>query len=295
MTMPVATPMAKLMPNSVPQNSVAFRQTCAPGHDIDALHDRHQEGEAERQRHEDEMVHRGRGELQPRELDDERIDHVAGPFGCPALCRIATTGLGGSRPRTLIQVKAGRAARTGDSRAMTSSSIATDPKAAGSHRKWLDPACAERRGRQLVLRSVLPLLAGGLLLPQAWRAGACPAPRHCRTCGAAGPARSSRVDRGLLVSAHRARSLRRARCGACERTDQAEASRQPHAARSWPPPSWTAARSSGRSPMLVVEQVDAIDGYLTRYLPAMAQAAMLPLGFRGACCFRSTGWWRCCS
>ena len=30
MTMPVATPMAKLTPNSVPQNKVALRQTSRP-------------------------------------------------------------------------------------------------------------------------------------------------------------------------------------------------------------------------------------------------------------------------
>ncbi|MBI4924087.1 MAG: thiol reductant ABC exporter subunit CydD [Devosia nanyangense] len=45
------------------------------------------------------------------------------------------------------------------------------------------------------------------------------------------------------------------------------------------PPVWTAARSSGALSGLVVEQVEALDGYLTRYLPAMVQAAVLPLAF----------------
>ncbi|MDO8361116.1 MAG: thiol reductant ABC exporter subunit CydD [Devosia sp.] len=45
------------------------------------------------------------------------------------------------------------------------------------------------------------------------------------------------------------------------------------------PPMWTAARASGALSGLVVEQVEALDGYLTRYLPAMGQAAVLPLAF----------------
>jgi ATP-binding cassette subfamily C protein CydD len=44
-------------------------------------------------------------------------------------------------------------------------------------------------------------------------------------------------------------------------------------------PTWTAARSSGALATTVVEHVEAFDGYLTRYLPAMAQAALLPLAF----------------
>lgn len=45
------------------------------------------------------------------------------------------------------------------------------------------------------------------------------------------------------------------------------------------PPVWTAAQSSGALSTLVVEQVQALDGYFTRYLPAMAQAALLPVAF----------------
>ncbi len=44
-------------------------------------------------------------------------------------------------------------------------------------------------------------------------------------------------------------------------------------------PTWTAARSSGAIAGSIVEHIEAIDGYLTRYLPAMAQAALLPLAF----------------
>ncbi|HEV2516021.1 MAG TPA: thiol reductant ABC exporter subunit CydD [Devosia sp.] len=45
------------------------------------------------------------------------------------------------------------------------------------------------------------------------------------------------------------------------------------------PPTWTAARSSGALSSTVLEQVEALDGYFTRYLPAMVQAAILPIAF----------------
>jgi ATP-binding cassette subfamily C protein CydD len=44
-------------------------------------------------------------------------------------------------------------------------------------------------------------------------------------------------------------------------------------------PNWTAARSSGALATAVIEHVEAMDGYLTRYLPALVQAALLPLAF----------------
>ncbi|KQW86231.1 ABC transporter ATP-binding protein [Devosia sp. Root413D1] len=44
-------------------------------------------------------------------------------------------------------------------------------------------------------------------------------------------------------------------------------------------PTWTASKSSGALSSTVLEQVEALDGYFTRYLPAMLQAAILPIGF----------------
>lgn len=44
-------------------------------------------------------------------------------------------------------------------------------------------------------------------------------------------------------------------------------------------PTWTASKSSGALSSTVLEQVEALDGYFTRYLPAMVQAAILPIGF----------------
>ena len=42
-------------------------------------------------------------------------------------------------------------------------------------------------------------------------------------------------------------------------------------------PIWTASRSSGALSAAMVDQVEALDGYLTRYMPAMVQAALLPI------------------
>jgi ATP-binding cassette subfamily C protein CydD len=44
-------------------------------------------------------------------------------------------------------------------------------------------------------------------------------------------------------------------------------------------PVWTAGRQSGHLAALMIEQVEAMDGYLGRYMPALAQAAVLPLSF----------------
>ncbi|GGF25183.1 thiol reductant ABC exporter subunit CydD [Youhaiella tibetensis] len=44
-------------------------------------------------------------------------------------------------------------------------------------------------------------------------------------------------------------------------------------------PIWFAGRSSGALSGTVVDQVDALEGYFVRYLPAAVQAAMLPLAF----------------
>lgn len=47
-------------------------------------------------------------------------------------------------------------------------------------------------------------------------------------------------------------------------------------------PTWTAAHASGGLSGLVVEQVEAMEGYFVRYVPAMIQAAVLPLAFAAA-------------
>ncbi|WP_172125824.1 MULTISPECIES: thiol reductant ABC exporter subunit CydD [unclassified Devosia] len=44
-------------------------------------------------------------------------------------------------------------------------------------------------------------------------------------------------------------------------------------------PVWTARQSSGALSTALVEQVEALDGFFARYMPAMVQAAVLPLAF----------------
>jgi ATP-binding cassette, subfamily C, bacterial CydD len=44
-------------------------------------------------------------------------------------------------------------------------------------------------------------------------------------------------------------------------------------------PIWSAGRSSGTLGTLLIEQVEAMDGYLGRYMPALVQATVLPLAF----------------
>ncbi|MDB5542112.1 MAG: transporter ATP-binding protein [Devosia sp.] len=44
-------------------------------------------------------------------------------------------------------------------------------------------------------------------------------------------------------------------------------------------PVWTASKSSGALSSTVLEQVEGLDGYFARYLPALVQAAILPLAF----------------
>ncbi|QKC86595.1 thiol reductant ABC exporter subunit CydD [Mesorhizobium sp. NZP2077] len=44
-------------------------------------------------------------------------------------------------------------------------------------------------------------------------------------------------------------------------------------------PDWTAARSSGALSSAIIDQIESLDSFLVRFLPAMAQAAILPLAF----------------
>lgn len=48
------------------------------------------------------------------------------------------------------------------------------------------------------------------------------------------------------------------------------------------PPTWSAARSSGALSATIVDQVEALDGFFARFLPASAQAVLLPPAFAAA-------------
>ncbi len=62
-------------------------------HDEDRLHDDEEPGQAERQRDEQEVEEGGAGELQPRQVDECRVDHGVNPFewACSTAARATLT------------------------------------------------------------------------------------------------------------------------------------------------------------------------------------------------------------
>ena len=75
-TSPVATPIAKLIRISVPKKRVSRSQASSPDAVPERLHDRDERREPERQRHEQEVVERGRRELDPGEIDGRRRERA---------------------------------------------------------------------------------------------------------------------------------------------------------------------------------------------------------------------------
>lgn len=134
-------------------------------------------------------------------------------------------------------------------------------------------------GPALSLAILCPLLGGALLLAQAWLLagllqaaiveGAEPGSLLPRLGGIAGLLALRALlgavaeGAGALAAERIKRVLRRGLFG--------------HVLRQRP--DWTASRSSGALAAMVVEQVEALDGFFARFLPAMIQAALLPLAF----------------
>src|SRR6185312_317184 len=156
------------------------------------------------------------------------------------------------------------------------------PPSASAHalrpRKWLGQL-GRSGGVSQTMSIAMPLLAGTLLLPQAWliahvvdravRMGESPWLMLTPLLEITGLL-LLRVLMGLAgelaattAGEQSKRRLRRTLIG-----DILDRS-----------PNWTAARSSGALATAVIEHVEAMDGYLTRYLPALVQAALLPLAF----------------
>src|SRR5579875_990739 len=65
------------------------------GGDVDALHHRKQDREAERQRHKQKMIKRGQGKLQAREREDihQRDSRSTEMTFCPAMCTAMSSKL----------------------------------------------------------------------------------------------------------------------------------------------------------------------------------------------------------
>ena len=86
-TMPVTTPMAKLMRNSLPQNLRHPLVALVAGPDVEGLHDRDVDGQAEGQRHEEEVIDGGDPELQARQGEHVHLLRIPSLRSRRAPCR----------------------------------------------------------------------------------------------------------------------------------------------------------------------------------------------------------------
>jgi len=143
---------------------------------------------------------------------------------------------------------------------------------------WMS-AQAGRARWPLRLATAAPLLAGALLLPQAWLLA-----RVLDRAIAAGAGLAQlwpwmAAIAGLMVArAGLAWLGERAGSRAAE-TIKAQVRQALFAGLLARSPGWTRARASGELASALVEQVDALEGYFARFLPAMAAAGALPLAF----------------
>ncbi|MHA3903724.1 thiol reductant ABC exporter subunit CydD [Castellaniella sp. WN] len=131
----------------------------------------------------------------------------------------------------------------------------------------------------LALATAAPLLAGGLLILQAWLLA------HVLEAGfVLGIARASLLE--PLVGIAALILARAALAWMAERAGSFAAERIKHAVRRTllrallaAGPAWTRRQASGELSGVVVEQTEALDGYFSRYLPSVAAAVALPIAF----------------
>ena len=147
--------------------------------------------------------------------------------------------------------------------------------------RWLG-AQARRVRAPLALAAAAPLAGGVLLVVQAWLLA--------RVLDAAVAAQAPRAELAGAIGAIALLMLARAGLGwlgelagaqAAERIKQAVrlALFDRLLARG---PAWSRGRVSGELASAIVDQVEALDGFFSRYLPAAAAAAVLPLAFAAA-------------
>lgn len=144
--------------------------------------------------------------------------------------------------------------------------------------RWLNRLALPDRGLQAV-SVAMPLLAGGLVVAQAWLiAGVL----HAAIVGhqALGTLWGSLALIGLVIAIRSGLAV----VGEIAAVRLGEAVKQRlrrtiFSGLMASPPVEMAGRSSGALASTVIEQVEALDGYFVRYVPAMVQAAILPLAF----------------
>ncbi|MGY4803038.1 thiol reductant ABC exporter subunit CydD [Teichococcus aerofrigidensis] len=158
------------------------------------------------------------------------------------------------------------------------SAAALKPAADRAIGRWLT-GLRRQAGAALPLAVLAPLLGGGLLVLQAWLLAT--VLDHAIAGGAAAEALlPGLLSIGALIAARAllsgigeaagARAAERIKLALRRRLFADLLARRPD---------WTAARSSGALAAALVEQVEALDGFFSRFLPAMVQAALLPLAF----------------
>ncbi len=134
-------------------------------------------------------------------------------------------------------------------------------------------------GPALAIAAGLPLLSGSLLVVQAWLLADI---LHQAIVDGA-----SQIDLlGPVLVLAGLLALRILLGAAAERAGLAAAERIKTTLRSvlfrrmmGERPAWTASRPSGALSAVLVDQVEALDGFFARFLPAMVQAAVLPVAF----------------
>ena len=159
---------------------------------------------------------------------------------------------------------------------MTSPSAPARPE--NTSRRWLS-RLSRSGGVASSLAIALPLLGGGLLLAQSWLLAH--ALHHVIVDGAdIASATGTVITFAAVLLVRISLGLAGELCANTASETIKERLRSALVDTIFArPPIWTAARSSGALSTVVVEHVEAMDGYLSRYLPAIAQAAVLPLAF----------------
>lgn len=166
----------------------------------------------------------------------------------------------------------------GDTSALEHDPSATLGKPPREQSRWL-AALARAARLPLILAGAAPLVGGILMVAQAWLLASVldaaivgQAPRHELIGGILG------IAALMLVRAAIAWAGERAGAEAAERIKlHVRLSLFRRLLRLGP--HWSRGRAAGELASAVVDQVEALDGYFAKYLPAMAAAAMLPVAF----------------
>jgi len=144
--------------------------------------------------------------------------------------------------------------------------------------RWLS-GLGRRGGRAMVVAIAAPLLAGVLLIVQAWLVASVLGQAIGENVGRAELATSIALIAFIFVAraglSYLAESSGSAAAEAVIQRVRLALFRKLLGSR----PDWSAERASGAVSAAIVDQADALEGFLGRFLPAMIQATLLPVAF----------------